>query len=129
MNENIKKFLVKLEQSPDLQAQFSQIHDPEEAYKLAASIQDGFTKEEFVSEMKKLYEAQTVDLSDEDIAKVAGGGGSDVINRSPGNGGYSGNIRFKLEGNYHERKHQEIFGESGGVARTSSAIQANPRPR
>ena len=80
MNENIKKFLEKVEQSPDLQTQLSQIRDPEEAYKLAASVQDGFTKDEFVSEMKKLYEAQTVDLSDEDIAKVAGGGGSDVIN-------------------------------------------------
>ena len=73
MNENIKAFLAKLEQSPDLQAQFAQIRDPEEAYKLAASIQGGFTKEEFVSEMTKLYEAQIADLSDEDIAKVAGG--------------------------------------------------------
>ena len=73
MNENIKKFLEKVEQSPDLQAQLSQIRDPDEAYKLAASVQDGFTKEEFVSEMKKLYESQVADLSDEDIAKVAGG--------------------------------------------------------
>ena len=73
MNENIKAFLAKLEQSPDLQAQFAQIRDPEEAYKLAASVQDGFTKEEFVSEMTKLYESQIADLSDEDIAKVAGG--------------------------------------------------------
>ena len=80
MNENIKAFLAKLEQSPDLQAQFAQIRDPEEAYKLAASIQGGFTKEEFVSEMTKLYESQIADLSDEDIAKIAGGGGADVIN-------------------------------------------------
>ena len=73
MNENIKAFLEKVEASPDLQAQFAQIRDPDEAYKLAASVQDGFTKEEFVSEMTKLYEAQIADLSDEDIAKVAGG--------------------------------------------------------
>ena len=73
MNENIKKFLEKLEQSPDLQAQFSQIHDPEEAYKLAASVQDGFTKEEFISEMKKIYEAEYEGLSEEDLDKVAGG--------------------------------------------------------
>ena len=73
MNENIKAFLEKVEASPDLQAQFAQIRDPDEAYKLAASVQDGFTKEEFVSEMKKLYESQVADLSDEDIAKVAGG--------------------------------------------------------
>ena len=80
MNENIKAFLEKVAASPDLQAQLSQIRNPDEAYKLATSVQDGFTTDEFVSEMKKLYEAQTVDLSDEDIAKVAGGGGSDVIN-------------------------------------------------
>ena len=73
MNENIKKFLEKVEASPDLQAQFSKIRDPEEAYKLASSVQDGFTKDEFISEMKKLYEAQIADLTDEDIAKIAGG--------------------------------------------------------
>ena len=73
MNENIKKFLEKAEQSPELQAKFSKIRDPEEAYKLAASVQDGFTKEEFISEMKKLYDEAIKDLSDEDIAKVAGG--------------------------------------------------------
>ena len=74
MNENIKKFLEKVEASPELQAKFSQIRNPDEAYKLAASIQDGFSKDEFVTEMTKLYEAQVVDLSDEDIAKIAGGG-------------------------------------------------------
>ena len=79
MNENIKKFLEKVEQSPELQAQFDQIRDPEEAYKLAASIQDGFTKDEFISEMKKLYEAMLQNLSEEDIAQVAGGRASTSI--------------------------------------------------
>ena len=73
MNENIKKLLEKVEQSPELQAKFSQIRNPNEAYKLAASIQDGFTKDEFITEMTKLYEAAIQDLSDEDIAKIAGG--------------------------------------------------------
>ena len=73
MNENIKAFLEKVAASPDLQAQLSQLRDPDEAYKLAASVQDGFTKDEFVSEMTKLYEAQVADLSEEDISKVAGG--------------------------------------------------------
>ena len=73
MNENIKKFLEKVQQSPELQAKFAQIRNPDEAYKLAASIQDGFSKEEFIAEMKKLYEAAIQDLSDEDIAKIAGG--------------------------------------------------------
>ena len=73
MNENIKKFLAKVEQSPELQAQFSKIRNIDEAYKLAATVQDGFTKEEFISEMKKLYENAIQDLSEEDIAKIAGG--------------------------------------------------------
>ena len=84
MNENIKKFLEKVEASPELQAKFSQIRDPEEAYKLAASIQDGFSKEEFITEMTKLYEAAIQDLSDEDIAKVAGGGVSELISSAVG---------------------------------------------
>ena len=73
MNENIKAFLEKVAASPDLQAQLSQIRNPDEAYKLATSVQDGFTKDEFVSEMTKIYEAQVADLSEEDISKVAGG--------------------------------------------------------
>ena len=80
MNENIKKFLEKVEKSPELQAKFSKIRDPEEAYKLASTIQDGFTKDEFISEMKKLYEATIADLSEEDIAKVAGGLSEDAKN-------------------------------------------------
>ena len=79
MNENIKKFLEKVEQSPELQAKFDQIRDPDEAYKLAASVQGGFTKDEFISEMKKLYEAMLQDLSEEDIAQVAGGRASTSI--------------------------------------------------
>ena len=73
MNENIKKLLAKVEQSPELQAKFAQIRDPEEAYKLAASIQDGFSKEEFIAEMTKIYNEAVKDLSEEDIAKIAGG--------------------------------------------------------
>ena len=79
MNENIKAFLAKVEASPDLQTQLSQLRDPDEAYKLAASVQDGFTKDEFVSEMTKLYEAQVADLSDEDISKIAGGTSDSVV--------------------------------------------------
>ena len=73
MNENIKKFCEKVEQSPELQAKFAKIRNPDEAYKLAASIQGGFTKDEFITEMKKLYEATIQDLPEEDIAKIAGG--------------------------------------------------------
>ncbi len=73
MNENIKKFLEKVSADKEIQAKFAKIRDPEEAYKLAASVQDGFTKEEFLTEMKKLYEESMQDLSEDDMAKVAGG--------------------------------------------------------
>ena len=71
--ENIKKFLAKVEQDQELQAKFAQLRDPEEAYRLATSVQEGFTKEEFATEMMRLYEEATRDLSEEDIAMVAGG--------------------------------------------------------
>ncbi len=73
MNENIRKFLEKLAKDEELQAKLAKIRDPEEAYKLAGSVQDGFTKEEFTAEMQKLYEEVTKDLSEEDLAKLAGG--------------------------------------------------------
>ena len=73
-NKNIRLFLEKLGQNPELQEKLSQIRDPEEAYKLASGVQEGFTKEEFVTEMKRLYEELCQDLSEEDVAKIAGGG-------------------------------------------------------
>ena len=73
MNENIKAFLQKVTEDPEIQAKFSQIKDPNEAYKLAASIQSGFTKEEFITEMTKIKEAAEENLTDSDLAKSAGG--------------------------------------------------------
>ncbi len=73
-NENIRKLLEKVSANPELQARFAKIRDTDEAYKLAVSVQDGYTKEEFVTEVKKLYTEATKDLSEEDIARLAGGG-------------------------------------------------------
>ncbi|MBQ9612633.1 MAG: Nif11-like leader peptide family RiPP precursor [Lachnospiraceae bacterium] len=75
MNENIKKFLEKLSNDPEAIAKMSAIRDPEEAYQLASSMQDGFTKEEFISVMEAFRESgkPREDLSDEDLMKVAGG--------------------------------------------------------
>ena len=92
MNENIKKFLVKVEESPELQAQFAQIRDPEEAYKLATSVQDGFTKDEFITEMTKIYNEAVKDLSEEDLAKVAGGLSLSVILAGAGSAAASGAV-------------------------------------
>ena len=72
MNENIQKFLEKLGQDPELLKKMSAIRDPEEAYKLASSVQDGFTKEEFLTAMKAL-EVANGDLNDDDLKKYAGG--------------------------------------------------------
>ncbi len=51
MNENIKKFLEKAAQDPELTAKMSAAQNPDEAYKLASSVQDGFTREEFITAM------------------------------------------------------------------------------
>ena len=79
MNENIKVFLEKLAADPELQARFSQLHDPDQAYELASSIQPGFTKEEFITEMTKIKEAMEEDLTDEDLAKSSGGDKDTVV--------------------------------------------------
>ena len=73
MNENIKAFLQKLAADEALQAQFKAIQDPDKAYELAASVQGGFTKEEFAAAMKELKANMSRDLSDEDLEKAAGG--------------------------------------------------------
>ena len=72
MNENIKKFLEKAVQDPELLKKLSAIRDPDEAYKLASSVQDGFTKEEFITAMKELAAANG-DLNEDDLKKFAGG--------------------------------------------------------
>ena len=72
MNESIKKLLVKAAQDPELAAKMSAIQDPDEAYKLASSVQDGFTKEEFITAMRELAAANG-DLTDADLKKFAGG--------------------------------------------------------
>lgn len=73
MNENIKAFLQKLAADEALQAQFKAITNPDKAYELAASVQGGFTKEEFAQAMKELKANMSRDLSDDDLEKAAGG--------------------------------------------------------
>ncbi len=72
-NENIKKFLEKMAKDEALQTQMTKAENPEAAYKIASGVQDGFTEEEFIDEMKRLYAAATADLSEDDVAKIAGG--------------------------------------------------------
>ncbi len=78
MNENIKLFLEKMAEDQELQARFSQLTDADEAYALAGSIQSGFTKEEFIETMTAIRDAMDEDLTDEDMAKSAGGVSDEV---------------------------------------------------
>ena len=73
MNDNIKTLMDKVAQDEELQAKFSQAKNLDEAYVLASSVQDGFSKEEFVEEMTRIREAMEENLTDEDLAKSAGG--------------------------------------------------------
>ena len=70
MNESIVLFLQKVEKDEALAAKLSAIRSPDEAYALAASVQEGFTKEEFVTAMEGIRNG---DLSDADLARMSGG--------------------------------------------------------
>ena len=78
MNENLKNLLKKLVKDEELQAKFQAAGTLDEAYALASSIQDGFTKEEFIETMKKLsnISEDQSELSDEDLEMIAGGAGA-----------------------------------------------------
>lgn len=74
MNEYIVKFVEKIDKDPELLDKLSATRDPDEAYALASSVQDGFTKEEFISAMKELAaQVNVTELTDEDLEKYAGG--------------------------------------------------------
>ena len=73
MNENIKLFLEKLESDPELQEKIIAEKDPDKVYLIASSVQGGFTKEEFIEEMTKIKTDMDENLTDEDLAKSAGG--------------------------------------------------------
>ena len=75
MKESIKEFFKKVGKNKELAEKFSAIKDPDEAYKLASSIQSGFSKQEFIDAMLKIQSAVDTfnELTDQDLAKVAGG--------------------------------------------------------
>lgn len=82
MNESMKKFLEKMAQDQELVVKMSAMQDPDEAYKLASSVQDGFTKEEFITTVKELAAANN-DLTDDDL-KQFGGTDSSIVSMSLG---------------------------------------------
>ena len=70
MSENISLLFQKVQEDEALAEKFKSITNPDEAYALAASLQDGFTKEEFLSAMEQINSGE---LSDDDLAAMAGG--------------------------------------------------------
>ncbi len=76
MNEKIALFLKKIEGDEALAARFQGVTNPDEAYAIAASMQDGFTKEEFIAAMDAI---RNDELSDADLKSLAGGDADDVV--------------------------------------------------
>lgn len=75
MKEEIKLFIQKAAKDEGLQKKLQACKSPEEAYAIASSVQEGFTFEEFAETITKIHDAmgQNGELSDEDLAKAAGG--------------------------------------------------------
>jgi predicted ribosomally synthesized peptide with nif11-like leader len=73
VNENIIKFLEKVSTDEELLAKMQKATNPDEAYAIASSVQDGFTKEEFIEAMQELNAQTNQELSDDDLEQVAGG--------------------------------------------------------
>ena len=73
-NESLKAFFAKIASDEEALARLKACKDLDEAYDFAISIQDGFTKEEFVETITKGYETLgTVELTDDDLNALAGG--------------------------------------------------------
>lgn len=77
INESIKKLVEKVTSDETLMNKFKDCASVEEAYKLATSVVDGYTLEEFQQTMVKLngmISNQTKgELTDDDLQQVAGG--------------------------------------------------------
>ena len=80
MYENIKEFLKIISADEELQAKMQKAQNIDEAYSLATSVKDGYTKEEFLEVMQKLQAAaQYGELDDKDLLAAAGGGNPTAI--------------------------------------------------
>ena len=79
MKEELKLFFQKVAEDRELQQKMQACKSPEEVYVIASSVQDGFTFEEFTETAAELYEQATAELSDEDLAKAAGGADTTLV--------------------------------------------------
>lgn len=79
VNENLKAFVERMFKDEDLASRMAACKSPEEAYALASSEQEGFTFEEFTEAMTALRDAYSQEISDEDLARAAGGVDTGVV--------------------------------------------------
>lgn len=79
MNEKLTALFQKIAESDELQAKFAEFGTLEEAYEFARTLQDGFSKEEFLEVCKAVAEAATGDISDEELVDAAGGIGDHCL--------------------------------------------------
>jgi predicted ribosomally synthesized peptide with nif11-like leader len=82
VNQNIVEFLKKVADDEELQAKMQKATNPDEAYAIASAVQDGFTKEEFVETMQAINAQTDKELSEDDLAQVAGGSFWDDFKKS-----------------------------------------------
>ena len=73
MNEKLTALFQKIAESDEMQAKLAEFGTLEEAYEFARTLQDGFTKEEFLDACKTAAEAASGDISDEELLAAAGG--------------------------------------------------------
>lgn len=73
MNENLAIFLNKFLADRELQERFEKTSGEDECYEIALTVQDGYSKDEFVKAMIDLRDAVQEDISMDDLDKVAGG--------------------------------------------------------
>ena len=76
MNEKIAAALRKIAEDEELLAKLRACADPDEAYAIVSSVENGFTKEEFLSALEALRASaqNNTDVSNEELSKMAGGG-------------------------------------------------------
>ena len=81
MNNNLIELIKKIAADEEKQVKMQSFTNIDEAYEYAVSIQDGYSKEEFEAVMTKIVEASTEhdEISDDDLANIAGGADTAVI--------------------------------------------------
>ena len=76
MNEKVLAALRKIAEDETLAAKLQACADPDEAYAIVSSVENGFTREEFIAALEALRASarSDTDVSNEELSKMAGGG-------------------------------------------------------